>query len=150
MSSQDPKSVVRRYYEEVANQRKLDVADEIIAPDFKLFPDSEPPFGPEGVKQFISWLIIDTFPDMHVTIEDLVAEGEMVAAGVTLHATQNTPIDWISAVNVIPATGKRFAMEEFVFWRVVDGKITERRLVVGTLAMLRQLGVRLSIEAIES
>jgi predicted ester cyclase len=146
MSSHDPKSIVQRYYEEVANQRKLEVADEIIAPDFKLFPDSEPPLGPEGVKQFIFWLCITTFPDMHVTIEDLVAEGEMVAAGVTLHATQHVPIDWISAVDVIPPTGKRFAMEEFVFWRVVDGKITERRLLVGTLGMVRQLGVQLSLK----
>jgi hypothetical protein len=78
MSGQDPKSVVQQYYEEVANQRKLDVADEIIAPSFKLFPDSEPPFGPEGVKQFLTWLIIDTFSDMQVTIEDLIAEGEML------------------------------------------------------------------------
>jgi predicted ester cyclase len=146
LSSQDPKFVVQRYYEEVANQRKLEVADEIIAPHFKLFPDSEPPYGPEGVKRFISWLCITTFPDLHVTIEDLIAEGEMVAAGVTLHATQNVPIDWISAVDVIPPTGKRFAMEEFVFWRVVDGKITGRRIVVGTTAVLEQLGVQLSLK----
>jgi hypothetical protein len=80
MGIQEPKEVIRRYYEEIGNQRLLAIADEINAPDFRLFPDSTPPYGPEGVKEGITWLCIDTFPDLGVTIENLIAEGEYVAA----------------------------------------------------------------------
>ena len=141
MEVHEPKEVVRRYYEELANQRNLDLADAIIAPDFKLFPDSEPPYGPEGVKQFIAWLCIDSFPDMRVSIEELIAEGETVAAAVTLHATHTTTIDWVGGFAPIAPTGKPFTLREHVFWRVSAGKIVERSLVVDTLAMLRQLGM---------
>lgn len=141
MNTLDPKAVIRRYYEEIGNRRHLAVADEIVAPHFKLFPDSPPPYGPEGVKQFISWLCITTLPDLYVTIEHLIAEGEMVAAGVTLHATQTTPLNWLDGLDPVAPTGKAFALREFVFWRVSDGKITERNIVVDTWGMLHQLGV---------
>jgi predicted ester cyclase len=140
MDTPDPKELVRRYYEEIGNQRRLAVADELFAPKFKLFPDSPPPHGPEGVKQFITWLCIATFPDLQVTIEHLVAEGELVAAGVTLHATHSATIDWIAGIGPVAPTGRRFAVREYVFWRVREGKIIEREIVVDSLSMLQQLG----------
>jgi predicted ester cyclase len=141
MDTLDPKAIIQRYYEEIGNQRRLAVADDIIAPHFKLFPDAPPPYGPEGVKQFISWLCITTFPDLQVTIEHLIAEGELVAAGVTLHATQTTPLNWLDGLDSVAPTGKAFALREIVFWRVSDGKIVERDIVVDTWGMLHQLGV---------
>ena len=139
MNTLEPKAIIRRYYEEIGNQRQLAVADEIIAPDFKLFPDSQPPYGPEGVKQFISRLSITTLPDLHGTIEHLIAEGEMVAAGVTLHATHTTPLDWLGGLAPVPPTGNVFALREFVFCWDTDGKIVERQIGVGTWGMLDQL-----------
>jgi len=147
MDSQEPKAIIQRYYEEIGNQRQLTVADEIIAPHFRLFPDSPPPHGPEGVKQFITWLCVNTFPDLHVTIEALIAEEEQVAAFVTLHATQTSPIDWLSGIGPIAATGKRFALREYVLWRVVGGKIVERMILADTWGVLQQLGVQLVLGA---
>jgi predicted ester cyclase len=141
MSNQEPKTIIRRYYEEIGNERQLAVADEIIAPHFRLFPDSAPPYGPAGVKDFITWLCLSTFPNLQVTIEDLIAEGEQVAAFVTLHATQTSPIDWLGGVGTIAPTGKPFALKEYVLWRVVAGKIVERKILVDTWGMLQQLGV---------
>lgn len=83
---------------------------------------------------------VDTFPDLHATIEDLIAEGDMVAVAVTLHATHTSPIDWIPGIPPIAPTGKRFALREFVFWRVSNSKIVERKIVVATLETLQQLG----------
>ncbi len=140
MNTFDPKLFVQRYYEEIGNQRNLAVADDLFASEFMLFPDSQPPYGPEGVKQFITWLCIDTFPDLTVTIEDLIAEGNIVAAGVTLHATHTSPINWIPGIPTIAPTGKRFAIREYVFWRVSNNKIVERNLLVDSLGMLHQLG----------
>jgi predicted ester cyclase len=140
MSAEQNKIIIRRYYEEIANQRQLAIADEIIDPDFKLFPWSEPPFGPEGVKHFITWLCIITFPDLQVTIEDIVAAGDRVAVRVTLHATQTNPINWLANFRTIPPTDKPFALQEYVFWRLAEGKIVERWLLVDTWGMLQQLG----------
>jgi predicted ester cyclase len=140
MSAEENKAIVRRYYEEVGNQRQLHVADEIIGSDFKLFPNASPPYGPEGVKQFITWLCITTFPDLRITIDDLVAEGDRVAARVVLHATQQTTIDWLGNFGEVPPTGKTFDLTEFVFWRLAEGRIVERWLLVDTWGMLQQLG----------
>lgn len=141
MGIQQPKDIIRRYYEEIGNRRQLALADEIIAPDFRLFSDSTPPYGPEGVKEFITFLCISTFPDLVVTIENLIGEGEYVAAFVTLHATHISPVDWFPEVGTIAPTGKPFTLQEFVLWRVVGGKIVERRVLVDTWGMLQQLGV---------
>jgi predicted ester cyclase len=139
MSSTDPKSVVLRYYEEVGFQRKFEVADEIFAPEFKMFPNSEPPFGPEGVKQFLQGFVVETFPDLTVTVDDVVAEGDTVAVAVTLKATHNnTAFTWVPGMPAEP-TGKSFGLREFVFWKVKDGKIVERKLVVDWLEALQQL-----------
>jgi predicted ester cyclase len=48
------------------------------------------------------------------------------------------PLDGLDSV---APTGKAFALREFVFWRVSDGKIVERDIVVDTWGMLHQLGV---------
>ena len=48
MDTLDPKAIIQRYYEKIGNQRRLAVADDIVALHFKLFPDSLPPYGPEG------------------------------------------------------------------------------------------------------
>jgi predicted ester cyclase len=141
MSLEQNKAIMRRFYEEIANQRRFEVADEIIAPDFRMFQSSSPPYGPEGVKQFMTNLLVLGFPDMNVTIEDMVAEGDTVAVRVTLHATQNVAINWFPGLGTIPPTGKRFDMREYVFWRVVDGKIVERNIVVDSMEMLHQLDV---------
>jgi predicted ester cyclase len=140
MTAEQNKAIIRRYYEEIANQRRFELADEIISPDFRLFLDSQPPYGPEGVKQFLDWLITQTFPDLRVTIEELVAEGDRVAARVTLHATPHLPIDWINGFDTIPVTGKSFAFKEYVFWGLAEGKIVERWILFDQLDMLRQLG----------
>jgi predicted ester cyclase len=140
MSVEENKAVVRRYYEEMGNQRNLAVADELFAPDFRLFPDSPPPHGPEGVKAFITWLCITAFPDLRVTVEEMVAEGDTVAARAVLHATQTAPIDWFPEVGVIPPTGQAFDYTEVHFWRCRGGRIVGRSVMFDNLGLLRQLG----------
>jgi predicted ester cyclase len=140
MSLEENKAVVRRYYEEVGNQRQFAVADEIFAPGFKMFPDSNPPYGPENVKQFMAWFT-GVFPDLQAKMDEIICEGEIVAVRVTLHATQTNPVDWINGFGVIAPTGKPFDLREYQFWRVTDGKIVERWVCFDTLAMLYDLGV---------
>ncbi|MCC7452460.1 MAG: ester cyclase [Anaerolineae bacterium] len=139
MSVKENKALVYRYYEEIINQRQFVVADQIIGPDLKLFPNSQSPFGPESVKQFMEWMT-NLFPDIRVTIEETIAERDKVAALVTLHATQTKIVDYIQGFGAIPPSGKTFEIPEFAVWKIVNGKIVERKTVIDFLPMLRQIG----------
>ena len=140
MSIDENKATVRRYYEEIGNQRRYEVADEIFAPSYRMFPDSNPPYGPDNVKLFMAWFT-GVFPDLQATIDDMICEGEIVAVRVTLRATQTNPVDFVRGFGVIAPTGKPFELREYQFWRVVDGRITERWVCFDTLGMLYDLGV---------
>ena len=77
--SEENKVVLRRFYDEFFNGGNLDVADEIIAPDCPLYFGSMfMGTGPEAFKQTRAMMSAG-FPDLHLTIEEMVAEGERVA-----------------------------------------------------------------------
>lgn len=134
MSADENKALVRRYYEELWNRRDPAVADELFAPGFRLFPDSDP--GPEGVKQFYTRLLT-AFPDLWVRVDDLIAaEGNKVVARFALGGTHRG--EFLG----IPATGKPLAIEEITIWRIADRTIAERWTAVDALAVVQQLGGR--------
>ncbi len=76
MSAEENKALARRWVEGLFNEGNLNVADEILSPDFVLHAPFDPRElrGPEAVKQFIS-AYRQAFPDGHTTIEDQIAEG---------------------------------------------------------------------------
>ena len=77
--SEENKAVLHRFYDEFINPGNLDVADEIIAPDCPLyFGSTFMGTGPEAFKQTRT-IMYSGFPDLHLTIEEMVAEGERVA-----------------------------------------------------------------------
>jgi predicted SnoaL-like aldol condensation-catalyzing enzyme len=78
MSTATNKAIVRRFYEEVFNQRNVDAIDELVHSEF-LNHDPTPVASrdPESMKQFIKTLT-QAFPDYHHAIEDLIAEGDRV------------------------------------------------------------------------
>jgi len=79
MSAKENKALVRRLFEEVWNQGKLDVIDEIHDAGFvKHIPGNPDIHGPEGLKQSVS-MFRTAFPDVQFTIEDQIAEGDKVA-----------------------------------------------------------------------
>ena len=75
------------------------------------------------------------FPDLHFTIEELVAEGDTVAGRVTMSGTHLGPFQGI------PPTGRSFQQNHMHFVRFRDGKAIEHRAVRDDLGMMRQLGV---------
>lgn len=140
MSLTQHKAIVRRFYEDVCNHRQFAIADEIFSRPYRMFPASEPPFGPEGVKEYLYWLTT-TFPDVHFTIESLVAEDDKVASLVTLHGTPTSHVAQLGAFGTVATTGKPFATSEFVLWQFRDGKIINRHIVFDSLPMLNSLGI---------
>jgi steroid delta-isomerase-like uncharacterized protein len=136
MSTEPNKAQFRRTLEAMFNKGDLDLVDELVAPDF-LNHDVPPGMnnrGPESARQVVM-ILRTAFPDLHFTIEDLVAEGDTVAGRVTMRGTHLGPFQGI------PATGRSFEQAHMHFVRFREGKAIEHRAVRDDLGMMRQLGV---------
>jgi serine phosphatase RsbU (regulator of sigma subunit)/predicted ester cyclase len=135
------KALVRRFVEEVLNAGNLDVADELLAPDFvdhDVIPGKVA--GIEDVKRNIAELQA-SFSDYHFSIEEQVAEGDKVVTRTIFNGTH----DQKEYRGVIPS-GARITMETVDINRVVEGKIVEVRHTANTAGFWQQ---RLQRERIE-
>ena len=136
MSVEANKAIVRRLFEEVVNKRNLAVADELLTSESLNHDDPHGVgrVGPEALKGPVQMLTA-AFPDFHMTIEDLVAEGDKVVVRITASGTHQ------GAFMGIAPTGKRFTQQQMHLVRVVEGKVTEHWDVRDDLGMMQQLGV---------
>ena len=113
------KELVRRHFEDIWNRKDLAVADELMAQDYlehalAPFGQAEPGRvnGPAAMRQTAEWLLAQ-FPDLHMTVEPMVAEGDLVAVRVLSEGTNLGPLN-----GVVPPTGKRFAARQSHWFRV--------------------------------
>jgi len=133
MSAKENKAVVRRLIEEAYNKGNMAVVDECTSADFVLHTTPEYK-GPEGVKQFVTALRT-AFPDFHQTIEEMVAEGDMVAHRFTMTGT------FKGKFGDIKPTGKRFTVTMAGFTRFARGKQIEGWAYGDSSTMYQQLGI---------
>jgi len=140
MSQQGNKAIVRRFIEELWNQRKLTLADDLFAEDcvtHQLRVGTDPagvPRGPEVMKHHVAeWLA--AFPDIRFTIEQMLAEGDRVMTQCVARGTHLG--SWLG----IPATGKFISIQMFVVHRFADGVIAEDWVLVDSLGVFQQLGL---------
>jgi steroid delta-isomerase-like uncharacterized protein len=129
------KAAFRRMYEEGLNRGNLAVADELIAPDcidHEAHPGGDR--GPESIRQLIT-MLRTAFPDLHFTIEELIAEGDTVAGRLTMNGTHDGPLIGI------PPTGRAVQQAHMHFVRLQDGKAIEHWGVRDDMGMMRQLGL---------
>ncbi len=136
MSTEENKALMHRIYEEVFNQKNLVAIDDFIAPNF--VNHSAAQLGMTGgdlehVKQFLS-MVMQVFPDLHYTVEDLVAEGDKVVARLTISGTQQ------GTFMGIPPTGKHATISDIEIFRITGGKAVETWVQVDFLGLLQQLG----------
>lgn len=135
MSAEENKAILSRAYEEAFNQKNLDALDEVIASDMT---DHDPAPGQapglEGAKQYFSSLH-SAFPDLHVNVEDMIAEEDKVAARVSVSGTHQGELMGIDP------TGNRVTITGIDLVRVTDGKIVEHWANFDDLGMMQQLGV---------
>ena len=134
MSTAENKGQLRRLFEEVWNQGSLAVVDELLVADYVLHDPAQQVRGPEGFKAYVS-AFRAAFPDMHATIEDQIAEDDMVAMRVTVRATHKGEFQGL------PPTGKQVILTGIDIQRIVDGKIAENWVNLDALGLLQQLGV---------
>ena len=129
----DSKSLVRRMYEEAWNQGRLEVIDEICAADYVGIGPYGNEIGPEAVKRGVASRR-KGFPDIRVTIDDLIAEGDKVVAHLTFRGTHEGEFQGIQA------TGKKVTWSGIWIYRVADGKFVERWHAWDMYGLMQQLG----------
>ncbi len=116
------KTLFKRFVDEVFNNKNVDVLDELM--DFTVVEHKE------EITAFLG-----AFPDLHVTVEDLIAEGDKIVGRVTLTGTH------LGELMGIPATGKKVSFSEILIVRISNGKVVELSEVADTMSMMQQLGV---------
>ncbi|HYP02304.1 MAG TPA: ester cyclase [Pyrinomonadaceae bacterium] len=140
LSADDNKAIVRRFYEELWNERRVEIADEIIAADCLTHQLSAGavdvkgvPRTPEMIREHVAaWLA--GFPDLHFTIEQMFAEGDHVVTHSRMRATHT------GAWQGIAATGRTVSLPMIVIQRISGGKIAEDWVLVESLGFYQQLG----------
>jgi predicted ester cyclase len=119
--SAENEALVRRYIEEVYDQRKLEVVDEIFASDFTLHDPDLPggARGPEGIKRIVE-TFVDAFPDLQITLDDELSSGDKVVTRWTSRGTHQGEL-----MGIAP-TGRRIEVTAVGIWRVAEGRSPKR------------------------
>ena len=131
--SEENKAVVRRFYE-TFEKGDLSIVDEVLASNFvehNPFPDQPP--GPEGMKQVLG-MMQAAFPDLALSTEDMIAEGDKVAVRAKITGTHR------GEFMGLPATGNKVTVTGISIYGVVDGKIVEHWEQFDAMGMMQQLG----------
>jgi len=117
------------------NTASTDLAEELISPQaiFYVPGRTEPMTGPGGYLEIIQ-MMRDGFPDIQWTLDDLVAEGDKIAARFTMQGTHNGPF-----LGVLP-TGKPIKVQAFNFYRLLNAKIIEEYGHPDLLGIMQQIG----------
>ena len=128
------KDLVRRYYEEVVNTGNLANLEKFISPDYvEIYEGVRHPVGLEGARSHIAGGRA-TYPDIYLTIEQQIAEGEWVVTRVTARGTHRG--EWMG----IKPTGKAVEMTVVNIDRVVDGRIVEHGGAADLLGPFLKIG----------
>jgi len=139
MSPEEMKRIARQGAEDCWNAPNMDELDEILAPDYKVYVAGILTYdGREHMKEQVG-MARAAFPDVHVNVQDMIAEGDKVAARFTFGGTHTGP--YVTDMGTLPPTGKKVEVTGIIIFRFADGKIVENREVLDTMGMLQQLGV---------
>ncbi|HEV8570127.1 MAG TPA: ester cyclase [Actinoplanes sp.] len=135
MSPDEHKAIIREHVEVLFNQHRVDLTDQTVAADYldhAPLPGQMP--GLEGAQR--KWAAyLNAVPDMHATIEDMVAEGDEVAVRWTVQGIHR------GELLGIPATGRRAVFRGISIYRLAETKIVEQWEQWDRLDLLQQLGV---------
>lgn len=131
---EENKSIVRRYYEEIVNTGNIDTIGTFIAPEYtEVYDGKKHSVGIEGAKEHVLG-VRKTYPDLHITIEKQIAEGDWVVTCITAKGTHKGT--WLG----IKPTGKVLVFTGVNVDRVVDGKIVEHGGAANMLNPLLEAG----------
>lgn len=127
--------IARRLIEEVWNNRKVDLVNELVAPSHRNIDANSPDLGngPEGYKRLVA-LYTTAFPDLKLKLNDTVSEGDKIVMAWTVTGTHKGELRGIAPTN------KKISVEGITISRHANGKIAESRVNWDALGMMQQLG----------
>lgn len=134
MSVEENKALLRRGWEEILNKGNINALDQFYAENFvdhNAFPGIPP--GIEGMRQTYN-IIFSALTNIHVTIDDMVAEEDKIVVRVTANGIHT------GEFMGIPATGNRISVMEIRIYRIADGKIVEHWGLMDTASLMQQIG----------
>lgn len=137
MGPDENKVLVHRFFAEVINGGAFEQADEFVTADYVEHQDLPGAEGQQGIavaKGFLSMMRV-AFPDFRFEVEDLIAEGDKVAARVSVQGTHRGEL-----MGLAP-TGKRVNTSGIEVFRIADGKLAEHWAAFEALDMLQQVGM---------
>ncbi len=134
--SENHKAVVRRLFDEVWNKGDLSVTEQCFAPTYTHHDPSTPDLGqgPEGEKRRAA-LYRSAFPDLRLTIEDLIAEGDTVAVRWSCRGTHRGDLAGIAP------TGRQITITGVSVARFAGDKMVEGWINWDAHGLFEQLGV---------
>lgn len=134
MSTERNKAIVRRILTEGISSKDLSAFDELLDPVYINYDLPAPAPGPEGFKQVIA-MFQAAFPDLRVTVEEELADGDKVVTRGLLTGTHQG--DFMG----IPPTGKQVRIGYIDIWRIANGKAVENWVRMDQMSLMQQLGV---------
>ena len=141
MSTASYKAILRRYFEEALDKRKLEILDEIVAIDCLIHrPETQQPItGLTAFKQCLEG-ILQVYSEFSTTIHDLIAEDDRVACRLSHRAVNRG--EWNSRLGRHDVSGKPVSWPAIAVFRFRDGRIAEEWVSRDELGMLLiQLGI---------
>jgi steroid delta-isomerase-like uncharacterized protein len=133
VSVEENKEVVRRWLE-AWNTKDLNAAEVLLAPDYVRHDANIPDIvGPQAQLQFIA-VVLAAFPDVHFTMEQLVAEENLVVSRLIVRGTHQAEFMGV------PASDRQVNFQSVEIYRLSDAKIAEQWVVMDVLGLLQQLG----------
>jgi steroid delta-isomerase-like uncharacterized protein len=134
MLTDQNKARVKRLLEEGLNKGNESVIDELIAPNYVSTEEGMSMAGPEGFKAMAAGFRM-AFPDAHLIIQDIIAEGDTVVTWAVFKGTHEGPLEGL------PPTGRQVEVKDVDLWRLEHGKVVGTRTHFDRLGMMHQLGV---------
>ena len=118
MSAEENKAIALRT-SEIVNQKNADLIEEFYPPDLVWHAPDQDIRGYEEARQFVS-TFFDAFPDINITVEDVIGEGDQVVSRYTIRGTHQGETEEYG-----PPTGRQMELEGITIHRFEDGKIAE-------------------------
>ena len=134
MSAEENKDLARRSWESLS-ERNPDLIEEFYPPDLVWHAPDQDIRGYEEARQFVS-TFFDAFPDINITVEDVIAEGDQAVTRYTIRGTHRGETEEFG-----PPTGRQMEVEGITIHRIEGGKIVEEWERYDNLSVMQQLGL---------
>ena len=134
MSAEENKDLARRSWESLS-ERNPDLIEEFYPPDLVWHAPDQDIRGYEEARQYVS-TFFDAFPDINITVEDAIAEGDQAVTRYTIRGTHRGETEEFG-----PPTGRQMELEGITIHRIEGGKIVEEWERYDNLSVMQQLGL---------